>query len=281
VRNLTVSDLSLHAGLKPVGTVGKKNFYHFRGAAFSKCNDHIFRKALMNCSWRFRKRILESIREFFSTGQSFDTATLDMTTANLRRDFILMFGTEAEKNEQYTAEADFLPLNQTPSYHDRYALLTELSKLRSNGPSLNSDLELSPSDQVSILISDTLSYVKKHTLEVEPEWLTYAIGNGKKIGKAFTVPNVAAADTFLDDLLKAKAEEERGIELSQGYQGFRALGFMGVDPFLFDPKIMEYEDSLITFILESMYDPNNATSMTFEKSDFGIPDLDSLLDGEK
>jgi hypothetical protein len=204
-----------------------------------------------------------------------------MTTANLRRDFILMFGTEAEKNEQYTAEADFLPLNQTPSYHDRYALLTELSKLRSNGPSLNSDLELSPSDQVSILISDTLSYVKKHTLEVEPEWLTYAIGNGKKIGKAFTVPNVAAADTFLDDLLKAKAEEERGIELSQGYQGFRALGFMGVDPFLFDPKIMEYEDSLITFILESMYDPNNATSMTFEKSDFGIPDLDSLLDGEK
>lgn len=276
-----MSDLSLHAGLKPVGTVGKKNFYHFRGAAFSKCNDHIFRKALMNCSWRFRKRILESIREFFSTGQSFDTATLDMTTANLRRDFILMFGTEAEKNEQYTAEADFLPLNQTPSYHDRYALLTELSKLRSNGPSLNSDLELSPSDQVSILISDTLSYVKKHTLEVEPEWLTYAIGNGKKIGKAFTVPNVAAADTFLDDLLKAKAEEERGIELSQGYQGFRALGFMGVDPFLFDPKIMEYEDSLITFILESMYDPNNATSMTFEKSDFGIPDLDSLLDGEK
>ena len=242
----------------------------------------MFRKRLMLCSWRFRKKVLESLRSFFSAGRSFDTATLDLDTANLRRDFVLMFGSPEEGRNLLKEETTYLPLNQSPSHHDRYGLLVELAKLRSNGPSLNSDLELSPSDQVSIYIADTIDYLKKNTLQVESDWLVWTLKlDGKKLGRDFTSPNVASAENFLEDLQKALAEEDNGHEISQGYQGFRVFDFMGLDPLILDPKSVEYEETLITFILECLYDTNNATALTLEKTDFGIPDYKSVLDEEK
>lgn len=245
-----MADLRLDRADKPLGaSVAKgQNLFHFRNVAFAKFNDFIFRKRLLQSSWRFRKKVLVELKNFFSTGREFDTNCLDLDTANLKRDYILMFGSPQETLAQLEMEAKFLPTNQKPNYHDRYALITELAKIKNDGPSLDSTLEITPSDQVAVSLDTMYKFLNKNTIKADETWGRYRIQNGSSLGRNFAAANEANAEKFLSEVVSAREQEARGDEISPDFIGLRALGFLGMDPLLNDPKTIEKEEELLTFI---------------------------------
>jgi hypothetical protein len=226
-----------------------KNFFHFRGGACMKFNDLIFRKRLMNSSWRFRKKVLTELKSFFSTNGIFDSSILDMETASLRRDYTLLFGEKSAITTQLELECKCLPLNQRPTDHDRYALISEYAKLNFNGPSLTSAIEVSPDDKVSMALNTHYDFINRNTPKVTENWPYWSIWNGKLVGD-FAAPNEAAARKILEEVEAGKEADLRGEEIPYMFAGYRALGFLGKDPLLDDPKVMEQETSLISYILE-------------------------------
>ena len=261
--------------------VSKKNFFHFRTGACVKFNDLIFRKRLMNSSWRFRKQVLSSLKTFFSTGGVFDSSILDMETASLKRDFILMFGEKTAIDQQLALECKCLPMNQKPQYHDRYALIAELAKLNFNGPSLNSAIEVSPTDAVSISLAQNYEFIERNTVKATEHWPVWSIQNGKLIGDGFCSSNEAAARKFIEEVEAGRDADERGDEIPQSLIGYRALGFLGRDPLLDDPKIKEKETDLITYILEmSEITEEKIDVRTLDKVDLELETLESYAKDE-
>jgi hypothetical protein len=214
-----------------------------------KFNDLIFRKRLMNSSWRFRKKVLTELKSFFSTNGIFDSSILDMETASLRRDYTLLFGEKSAITTQLELECKCLPLNQRPTDHDRYALISEYAKLNFNGPSLTSAIEVSPDDKVSMALTTHYDFINRNTPKVAENWPYWSIWNGKLVGD-FAAPNEAAARKILEEVEAGKEADIRGEEIPYMFAGYRALGFLGRDPLLDDPKVMEQETSLISYILE-------------------------------
>jgi hypothetical protein len=214
-----------------------------------KYNDLIFRKRLMNSSWKFRKRILTDLKSFFSTGGVFETSILDIETANLRRDFVLMFGEKTLITTQLDLECKCLPLNQRPSHHDKYALIAEYAKLNFNGPALTNALEVTPDDKVAMALQTNYDYIERNTPRVTENWPYYSVSNGKLVGE-FAAPNEAAARKFLEEVEAGRACDAKGEEIPGTHIGYRALGFLGKDPLLDDPKVREQETELLTYILE-------------------------------
>ena len=211
----------------------------------------------MNSSWRFRKEALVRLKTFFSNGGQFDTSTSDMDIANLKRDFLLIFGSEEELDERTLLEAKVLPQNQKHNHHERYALVTELAYLK-DSQSLNSVVELVPSDLIGTNLASHYDHLERNTPKVSETWLQWSIENGSRLGRLFWSQSKVFSEKFLEDVTLAVRQEEAGEDVQKPLIGLRAFGFLDVDPLLSDPKVIKQEEDLSTFILEYVRD-NNVT----------------------
>lgn len=238
----------------PMGpkVIDKRNFFHFRDAAFPKYNDLIFRKRLMNSSWRFRKKVLTQLKGFFATNKEFDSSNLDADAASLKRDYILMFGTKDEIKEQLAQECRCLPMHQKPNYHEKYALITELARLNiiDDRSVSRSSLKVSPTDSMSNKLAILQDFLDRNTPTVTNSWQGWFIQNSIAVGSGFATNSEDVAKKLLEEVEEARAYDERGDELPHALSGYRALDFLGKDPLLDDPKFKKQENELITYILE-------------------------------
>lgn len=240
-----------------------------------KYNDLIFRKRLMNSSWRFRKKVLSELKAFFAGGGDFDTSSLDKDIATLKRDYLLMFGSDEAISSQLDHESKYLPLNQRPSHHEQYAIITELAKLQLNGPTISPSLDQTPVGPVTLLISKSYDFLDRNTLKVTDSWLYWTIRNGNILGEGFVAPSATAAQKFFEEVELARAEEAKGIEITASLIGLRAMGFLPLDPLLNDPKVMEQEAELISYILETVDGRNLLPSS--EGADYDEPSMTQIL----
>lgn len=262
------------------------NFFHFRGVAFSKVNDFIFRKRLLVSSWKFRRKILTDIRNFFSSGNDFDTTNFKMEIANLKRDFILLFGSEKEVTDQLILETHCLPQNQKPAHHDLYALVTELVELRDNSVSVDmeSKFETSSSEHLDNLLDQNYDMIDRNTPKVSETWGVYSIETslGKRLGRKFVAPSTDAASLFFEEVTAALSDEESGKEISSNLVGLRPFQFLVLDPLLQEAKIKEIEKEIVLTILEHIQDrrASEITGVGFKDPNLDTKNLASFIPEE-
>jgi len=231
--------------------IKQKNCYHFRSMAILGFNDLIFRKRLMNSSWFFRKKVLTELKNFFAKGRQFQDFETDKDTASLKRDYILMFGSKAEVQARLEKETKYLPLNQKTKHHEMYALIVELSELYQNilTPTVSSNFKETEASLRAKELKEAYEFIEANTPEITPEWSSCTIQNGKKIGRDFAVSSRENADKSYEDIASCLEKEEKGEKISDLLNGYRALGFLEIDPLLSDPKIIAQEKELIIQIL--------------------------------
>lgn len=179
-----------------------------------------------------------------------------MDTANLKRDFILLFGSEKDIDERILLETKVLPQNQKHNHHERYALVTELAYLKKDSQSLDSIIELSPSDPIGASLLAHYKYLERTTPKVDQDWQQYSIENGSPLGKKFWSQSGVFAEKFFEDVTLAIKQEEEGEDVQKPLIGLRAFEFLDIDPLLSDPKVIKQEEDLATFILEYVRDNN-------------------------
>ena len=248
--NLTIDDESVTEQ-----KIKQKNCFHFRSVAFLGFNDLIFRKRLMNSSWAFRKKVLTELKNYLAQGNRFREFETDKDVASLKRDYILMFGSETEIQNRLIAETKFLPPNQRPSHHEIFALVTELSQLYQGivTPTVNSEhFEESTASRKAKELAEAYDFLDQNTPKIATTWLEGILDNAKKIGRTFVASSNENAVKFYDEVKFAQEEEEKGNKLSYTYWGFRALGFLEVDPLLMDAKAISQEKDLVIQIQRVM-----------------------------
>lgn len=234
--------------------VKQRNCYHFLSVALLNFNDLIFRKRLLNSSWQFRKKVLTELKNYLVQGKKFQTFETDKDIASLKRDYILLFGSESDITNRLTLETKFLPLNQRPSYHEMYALITELSGLYQDiSTSVNFvNFEESAASLRAKELTNAFDFIERNTPQINSSWISCTIQNGKKLGRLFAAPSKEAAEKFFDDVVTALDQEEKGEKFTSQYVGLRALGFLEPDPLLFLPKSIEQEKDLVSQIYRAV-----------------------------
>lgn len=218
------------------------------------CNDLIFRKRLMNSSWFYRKKTLTDIKNYLVLHKKFNRFETDKDIASLKRDHLLLFGSDKKILEELEKESQILPLNQKTTHHELYAWITEAVDIFKNMsiPTVTSNFKDSQVNQKAKELQEAYESIESGTPKISTDWIACTIENGKKLGREFAASTTENASKFFEEVNSALEEEEKGNKLSNMYGGFRAFGFLPTDPLLFDPKSIIQEKELISHIYRAL-----------------------------
>ena len=168
---------------------------HYRGVAFPKFNDMIFRRRLLSKNWDPRKRTLLDIRDKLTNHFN---DLYDFQNSSLRRDMLLLFSSPEELNNRLSFEIKNLPVNQDPALTDNYSLILQLKKVQVKNPKIKSDSKLitTTSDIIEDKIKEQFDVPEASTVEVDKSWVKCKItGDGKKLGYQFLSKDEDDADS--------------------------------------------------------------------------------------
>jgi hypothetical protein len=221
-----------------------QNFFHFINlVAFPKMNELIFRRRMFCTSWTWRKRALNHILKYLKDGRQFGNEANEIMLS-LKRDHLILFGKSDELDQLMSDETNFLPQNQNHENHEKYALITHLSRLYQMD---------SLSDQEEKLLINSQKSINK-IKKVDSSWLSYQMNNPKDEretwGPEFLAPNEKSADEFINFVSKW-TEDPTGVTNGQNV-GLFALGYWPPDPMLMLQKNIDEESKLVIGILNAM-----------------------------
>jgi hypothetical protein len=246
-------------------------------------NDLIFRRRLFNTVWRSRKKALGQMRSFLVSGKNFDFS-MDAESSSLRRDFLLLFTVDSMVHTRLEEECRYLPQNQRPSNHERYALIVDMCRMKTWNPMVDTDSSLdgSSSNFLDRSIQENMDAIYRNTPMVEDNWFVYSIMNGdKRLGRKFVAPSMELAEKFLSEVIKALEYQTTGQDLPPTLLGMRPLMFLDTDPDIFSDRSAKQEEELITDIFNTMKNSSQSVDEPITHLNQEIGDLKRLFEIEK
>ena len=231
---------------------------HYRGVAFPRFNDMIFRRRLLCRNWEPRKRTLLDIRDKLT---SHFNDLYDFTNASLRRDMLFLFCNAEELRNRLLFESKNLPLNQDPYLTDNYSLILQLRKVQIKNPKIKSDDKLmtTTSDIIEEKIREQFEVLENSTIEVDSSWLKFEIrdlDNDSRIGFQFLAPNEENAKSFLEEVSDCIEQGSESNKYHSITHALRVFDFLDIDPKLNEDKYLTEEKDIVQSIFK-LYSDNS------------------------